>query len=281
MTDDFRAQPPGPCQLCGSRDLTRFAVPDAAQLWHCTKCDLYQYGELPATSHYNVDYQRFYDAERGRKLRTAMVRLNRIAAVVEAVRPRLLDVGCSVGVTIEAAQRRGWDAVGVDVSQDVVDLCCQRGLPAVLSDGVRLPFPDRSFDVVTAWHVIEHVGDVRQTLAEWFRVLRPGGVLAIETPDGSSPKVKLLGRRYRRFWKPEHTYTFSPRSLEAFFRHAGFDIVRQPWTGKLSNFSPSQATYAVAYQLQLAVKYRLGLRKAFQIFARRPEDDQQQLPRAA
>ncbi len=102
---------------------------------------------------------------------------------------------------IEAAINRGWDAAGIDVSASAVEFCRKRNLPCRLVDGNVLPFPDGSFDMLTAWHVIEHVADVEKTLADWFRVLRPNGVLALETPDASSPIVRLRGSSYRKFWR--------------------------------------------------------------------------------
>ena len=267
---DAASQPDGRCQLCDNPELTSFNIPGIAVMWHCPHCGLYQYGPLLQESvSYNRNYQAFYDFSRPRKLRTAAVRLNRVASTLPTGAVRALDIGCSLGVTVESAKSRGWDAVGVDVSQDAVALCRQQGLNCVTSDGLELPFEDESFDAVTSWHVIEHVADIRATLAEWRRVLRVGGVLAIETPDASSLRVRLQGAGYRRFWKPHHSYTFTPRTLGKFFRQAGFELVRKPVLGRLSDLPLGLRAYTVAYQSQMGLKSLLGVRKAFQIFARR------------
>ncbi len=197
------------------------------------------------------------------------MRLNRAAAVLEAKTPQLLDVGCSVGVTLEAADRRGWNAVGVDVSGAAVRYCNERGLKAIKVENERLPFDDESFDVLTAWHVIEHVADVRRTLAEWRRVLRVGGLMVLETPDASCFKVRMKGASYRKFWAPEHTYTFEPNTLGPFVEQAGFEQISRPWVGRLSDLSPRMAAYAVAYQAYHGLRCAIGVEKAFQIFARR------------
>jgi ubiquinone/menaquinone biosynthesis C-methylase UbiE len=145
----------------------------------------------------------------------------------------------------------------------------KRNLPSRLVDGNALPFPDSSFDVLTAWHVIEHVADVERTLADWFRVLRPNGVLALETPDASSPIVRLRGSSYRKFWAPEHTYTFTPSTLAEFMQRAGFELLRRPAFGRLASLSAGMTAYTVAYQSYHGLRKAAGINKAFQLFARR------------
>jgi ubiquinone/menaquinone biosynthesis C-methylase UbiE len=257
------------CQLCGHSPLVKFVVPQSTTLWRCTHCGLYQNGRLVDNSAYAAEYHRGYEHHREKKLRTASVRLNRIAPLIGAKKPRLIDVGSSVGCVIEAALVRGWDAIGIDVSESAVEYCSTRNLPCRLVHGTALPFPDASFDVLTAWHVIEHVEDVQVTLAEWCRVLRPEGVLALETPDASSPIVRLRGSSYRKFWAPEHTYTFTPSTLAEFMRRAGFEILPRPVFGRLSGHSPGMVAYTVAYQGYHGARKMAGISKAFQIFARR------------
>lgn len=269
------------CQLCGAFPLEQFVVPRSTTLWRCAKCGLYQNGRVAEASAYADEYHVGYERHREKKLRTAMVRLNRIAPLVSAESPRLLDVGSSVGCVIEAAMERGWDAMGTDVSASAVEFCRERKLPCRLFEGNALPFADNSFDVLTSWHVIEHVANVEATLADWFRVLRPGGVMALETPDASSPMVRLRGSKYRKFWAPEHTYTFTPATLATFIQRAGFTVLARPKFGRLADMTPRMAAYTVAYQTYHALRKLAGVEKAFQIFARRPEGAAERLRVAA
>jgi SAM-dependent methyltransferase len=233
---------------------------------------------------YAAQYHQGYERHRAQKLRTAMVRLNRAAAWLTVERPRLLDIGCSVGCTVEAADARGWKGVGVDVSEDAVSYCRSRGLDCQVVGPVELPFADQSFDVVVNWHVIEHVADVKQTLEEWRRVLKPGGVLFLETPDATCGKVRRLKEKYRKFWAPEHTYTFTPDNLGRFLSLAGFQLLPTPWLGPLRRVGLRQASYICGYQTYQALRQVLGVSKAFQICARREparHDAATRLPNAA
>jgi 2-polyprenyl-3-methyl-5-hydroxy-6-metoxy-1,4-benzoquinol methylase len=259
---------PGPCQLCGSKKIVEFQVPQAAQLWHCPNCELYQYGRMAEKQAYAEHYHEGYEKHREKKIRTAHVRLNRISHFLPA-RPRLLDIGCSVGATVQAAKERGWIAKGVDVSQDAVDYCKSLGLDCKVISPNLLPFESSTFDAIVSWHVIEHVADVRDTLREWRRVLKPGGIMFLETPDATCGKVRRLKEKYRKFWAPEHTYTFSPDSLAGFLHKSGFQLVPAPTIGSLRQISVTRAAYACAYQSYQGFRSMLGVNKAFQICARR------------
>jgi len=248
--------------------LEEFVVCGQSVMWRCPRCGLYQNGTLVDASEYEGSYHSIYERRAKQKRYTAAVRLNKVAAVLDNTVPRLIDVGCGLGCTVEAAALRGWEAVGVDVSHDAVRFCRNRGLDCLTTDGTTLPFDGGSFDVLTAWHVIEHVADVTETLAQWRRVLRPGGILALETPDASSPKVRARGAGYRRFWKPEHTYTFTPDNLSQFVERAGFELVPQPIWGRLRDLSPGMAGFAMGRQAWQGLRRALGIHKEFQIFAR-------------
>lgn len=270
-TDRQILAPPRACDCCGLEPLEEFAIPGVLRMWHCPECDLYQQGQLPETDHYSICYHKSYASHRHRKLQTAAARLARIAGRLETETPRLLDIGCSLGFTVEMAARLGWKAHGVDISADVVADCRRRGLNCQIASAVDLPFDDQMFDVVTAWHVIEHLDNAAATLAEWSRVLTPGGLLVLETPDASCLKVQLLGARYRRFWTPEHVYVFSPNNLTPLVEEAGLEIVTPPLFGRLDLLPPAMAMYSIGYRLHKGLTSCLGIDKSFQLFCRRRE----------
>jgi SAM-dependent methyltransferase len=91
---------------------------------------------------------------------------------------RLLDLGCGEGRHTREALRRGARVVALD--RDAIT--GTDGAAGVRADGLRLPFPDGSFDRVIAAEVLEHVPDDRGAMAELVRVLRPGGLAAVTVP---------------------------------------------------------------------------------------------------
>lgn len=262
------------CENCGSAPLTAFCVPRQTVLWRCPACGLYQKGMPTGEPCYEDHYHDKYQSARKRKLRTATARLNHLAPLLISRAPRVLDIGCSVGATVEAATLRGWQAFGVDVSQDAVAWCLEQGLNCRHFDGVALPFPSTFFDLVTGWHVLEHVRDARGTLSEWSRVLRPGGILAVETPNANCWKARWLGPRYRKFWPAEHYYAFTPGSLNSLIESSGMHAVSAPWMGGFRRMSMSQndLLYGALRRVCLGVSRATGFSKSVQVIARKPAD---------
>ena len=94
---------------------------------------------------------------------------------------RVLDVGCGQGVALEIFRDAGLDPLGITLGPDV-EACQAKGLNALEMDFAFLDFPDASFDLLWCRHAIEHSVFPFFTLAEMYRVLRPGGVLYLEVP---------------------------------------------------------------------------------------------------
>jgi SAM-dependent methyltransferase len=92
--------------------------------------------------------------------------------------------------------------------------------PATLHEAA---YPDASFDVVAMFHVLEHVASPKELCRESLRVLRPGGVLCIETPNVDSRWFRVLGRRWRQFI-PDHYWFFSPATLGALLAGLGYRV---------------------------------------------------------
>lgn len=139
---------------------------------------------------------------------------------------RLLDVGAGSGLAVMRLRALGWNAEGIDVDPAAVRSAQSAGVPVRLGELASHAFTDSTFDAVTMSHVIEHVHDPRALVAETLRVLRPGGHVAIVTPNADS----WLHRRYGEYWlgldPPRHLQLFTRDSLDRLMRDVGFDQVR-------------------------------------------------------
>lgn len=160
---------------------------------------------------------------------------------------RLLDVGCAYGFIMEVARERGWQVAGIEPAEAVAASAASRLGAPVATDLVSAGLPAASFDAVLVWDVIEHLPDPRRALDEVARVLRPGGVLSVVTPDIGSLAARLLGRRWEEMRKmPEHIYFFDRASLSTLLRAAGFEPVEWGTVGKRMSLQETLSRLAPA-----------------------------------
>lgn len=116
---------------------------------------------------------------------------------------QILDLGCGTGTMLGYLERYG-EVTGVDADRQAVEFCRRRGLENVrLLESERLPFPDQSFDLVTAFDVLEHIPDDQEALEQIRRVLRVGGVLLAAVPAhpwlwGAQDEISHHQRRYTK-----------------------------------------------------------------------------------
>ena len=151
-----------------------------------------------------VEYRRMFEAEE-RQWWYAGQRAVALALFEPWARERrllLLDAGCGTGFNLVALARFG-PTLGIDLSQDAIAFCRERGVRSVRGSVLRLPFRAEAFEAVTSFDVIYHdwVGDDRAAVAEMARVLRPGGarlvrVPALELLRGAHDAEVLTRRRY-------------------------------------------------------------------------------------
>jgi 2-polyprenyl-3-methyl-5-hydroxy-6-metoxy-1,4-benzoquinol methylase len=156
---------------------------------------------------------------------------------------RLLDVGCGNGSLIYHMRRLGWKVAGVEINPDTVAIARKNGLNVKLAQLHQRPFPDGFFDVVYMGDVIEHLTQPRQALSTSRRVLRPGGLIVIKTPNarcGFARYSLLFAQLTRLAWPfseaPYHLFDFSPATLTRMVTNTGFRPLRVCCSGRMPFF---------------------------------------------
>lgn len=141
--------------------------------------------------------------------------LDRIEVI--ARRGRILDIGCAWGFFLDGCKQRGWDVQGVELSHVEARYARQRfGIDVFAGALGDARFPDRHFDVVTLWHVFEHIHDPLATLVEIRRILKPDGVVVIAVPTPISAPDYVFDS------VPLHLFYFDESTLARALRQAGF-----------------------------------------------------------
>lgn len=160
---------------------------------------------------------------------------------------RLLDFGCGVGRFVVKMKAAGWQAEGMDLSEDAVRIGRQAGLtmhlgtlPAV--GGTELE--ENSYDALTMWQALEHVPSPTATLKAAWKLIRPGGWLLVALPRFDSLPRTWFGPAWYPLDLPRHLTHFTLATLERHVRSAGFEIQRTWPVRRPANIRQSYAYLA-------------------------------------
>jgi 2-polyprenyl-3-methyl-5-hydroxy-6-metoxy-1,4-benzoquinol methylase len=212
-------------------------------------------------------------------------------------RGRLLDVGCGVGYLLRAAQAEGWEVTGLDLDRAAADIAKQAGLDVHWTTADAMPFPEATFDVVTFLNVVEHLPWPYSTLTAIYRVLKPGGMLVLETPTDDFPLkhvarllFQLSGGKIttpvRLLYSSQHTgghvYRYSRSTITLLLEKFGFRVEEilpgenPPFRLYLSkrNFRkplPVRVLNTSVFSVLFVAVKLLGLHSRMVVYARKPE----------
>lgn len=138
---------------------------------------------------------------------------------------KLLDIGCGVGDFLHIAEHNGWQCTGVEPSEEAREIARQRIKGDLLYSEDLEQLPDQSFDLITMWHVLEHVDDLKWQVAQLQRLIKPEGRIVIAVPNYRS----YDGRFYNAFWAaydvPRHLNHFNKTVVTKIFKTSGLSLV--------------------------------------------------------
>ena len=219
-----------PCNLCGRQGGKLIHREGRYTIWKCPSCDFIYLNPRPDSTSLRSAYQSYLpEDELGiERWRTMMVPVFSWAAdFIEKTIPkgRVLDVGTGYGHFLWEMKRRGWDALGLEISGTGVEFARrQLGVNILAGTLEESRLSDSHFDAVTAFYVIEHLDDPMAFLRECHRVLKPGGLILIRYPHTTPIKgfLAMLGIPNSLYDTPYHLSDFSPKTMERFLGKAGF-----------------------------------------------------------
>lgn len=253
------------CDLCNSTRLS--TVSADANVVECLECGYRFVSPRPtqaeiASSYSDPDfYAGWIESDAGRA-RMWSKRLDLVERAGRGV--RVLDIGAGIGTFLKMGRDRfGWIVVGTEVSTSAVRIARERyGLNLLLGDVKDLSLPPGSFDLVTLWHVLEHVPSPSMTLKRCRDLLRPGGLLGIAVPNDSEARRWLKGAKARvgRQDSPPDYRALSPNSevhlsyfsipvLVKALRTRGFRVERVTLDDQYANPTPRTRAIVETYRL--------------------------------
>jgi len=139
---------------------------------------------------------------------------------------KAFDIGCGRGEWLQIIMESGFEAVGIDLDERMLETCVENGLPGRKGDATEAlkSMEDESHTVITAFHVVEHMQfeDLQVVVEEAFRVLMPGGLLIMETPNPENIAVATKGF----YSDPTHKRPIPPELLSFLVEYHGFKRVK-------------------------------------------------------
>lgn len=139
---------------------------------------------------------------------------------------KLLDVGCGGGRFLNRMKKRGWQVEGIDFDERAARKVTSRyDIKIHIGDLTQCALPANSFDVITMSQTIEHLYDPNMALHESLRILKPGGLLVMTTPNVNSIGASEFAAFWRGWEAPRHLHLFSVEALQRLTQNAGFEAI--------------------------------------------------------
>ena len=220
-----------------------FLTQEEFELYQCDHCGLVFTVPRPAPEQIGNYYksEEYYSHQQNSKgfipriyegVKSINLRGKVAMATSDMVKGRLLDIGCGVGDFLLQVKKLGWEVMGIEPSDQAANIAQSRLGFAPLKPTDYEKLPDQSFDVITMWHVLEHVDDLKSQTKELNRLLRPGGRLVIALPNYQSFDCQYYNDKWAAWDVPRHLNHFSQSCLQDILNTVDFkylDTQRLIW----------------------------------------------------
>ncbi len=272
------------CDLCGGRQSRHLVSKNDGAYFECVTCGFIFSGQPDEVSaSVNAEYFSGEVAKYVDKCYAA-AKQRRYARKLRVFRPyrrlnRLLEVGCNVGGLLHCARTLGWDAVGVEPVAPCARYAAeQRGLEVIPTTLEAAELAAESFDAVFSNAVFEHLTSPTRVMGEIARVLRPGGVVFIDTVNWASYTRENLGAEWHLVDPLCHLCLYTPRTLNRLCEDHGFEVVRMSSHGVRFRSRSQPAARGFAHlgeelrKMPLSALARFNLKgDSIEVLARKPD----------
>lgn len=168
---------------------------------------------------------------------------------------QLLDFGCGTGDFLETAKQNGWQITGIEPNEKARTIANQKTNNAVFDADYFLKLNLGSFDVITLWHVLEHLPDLDTHIIQFKKLLKPNGTLIVAVPNFKSYDAN----HYKEFWAaydvPRHLWHFSKTAISKLVSKQNLEVVQM-----------HPMLFDAYYVSLLSEKYKTGKMNPFKAF---------------
>jgi ubiquinone/menaquinone biosynthesis C-methylase UbiE len=138
---------------------------------------------------------------------------------------KLLDIGCGTGDFLAYCKTKNWNVLGLEPDEDARKIALNSHQITVHSLDYLTSILDESFDVITMWHVLEHVYNINEDIEQYKRILKSGGTLIVAVPNCSSHDADHYNEHWAALDLPIHLYHFQPKNIVQLFSNHQMKLV--------------------------------------------------------
>lgn len=263
------------CPMCSG---TRFALFSEPDIQRCPDCGLFFNSPRPTqtdiAASYNSDaVYKEWDTTAEYHKRQFKIRLGHILPFVDS--GRLLDVGAGNGLFMEVAADAGFKCEGTELSDTGTGRTRKRGFEISQGQLTDIDFGSKRFDVVSMWHVLEHVPNPGEVTKKVFDILEPGGVFALAVPNETRPLFRHQWNKKTKLWMNAwgheiHLSHFLPKTLRKSLEKTGFEVLDFGMDDIYNNTSLRSAAVVTIHQISAhTIRWHFGV--AMYFIARKPK----------
>jgi 2-polyprenyl-3-methyl-5-hydroxy-6-metoxy-1,4-benzoquinol methylase len=139
---------------------------------------------------------------------------------------RILDVGCGTGAFLETCRKGGWVVMGMEPDADARAISTQK-LNVAIKPGLEDLSENGPFDIISLWHVLEHIPDLNRAIPQLYEILAKEGTLLIAVPNSDSYDSTYFKEYWAAYDVPRHLHHFTPSTIRSLFSKHGFQLVAQ------------------------------------------------------
>jgi 2-polyprenyl-3-methyl-5-hydroxy-6-metoxy-1,4-benzoquinol methylase len=157
-------------------------------------------------------------------IRKRAIKQKELLASQKSTGKNLLDIGCGTGDFLGFCKSKNWNVLGLEPDADARKLALENNNIETEDLSYLSSIEDNSKDVITMWHVLEHVYNLNDDITEYKRILKPGGHLIVAVPNCGSHDAEHYKENWAALDLPIHLYHFQPKNIKELFHKHGMEL---------------------------------------------------------
>lgn len=239
------------CLICKNYNLKKlFNYKKHFYIYKCQNCSCFFLQPQPVfedlRSIYSKKYFQAWELKSAAEMKKATFKLRLNSIKKHKPTGKILDIGCATGFFLEQAQQEGYDVYGVEISDYAAKKAKQKfGDNRIFNSNFdKADIPIDNFDIITMSDLLEHVKNPNKLFNKCYKILKPGGIIMIMTPDTDSLSARIMRKKWSQY-KLEHLFYFNLKSIKFLAKKYNLKILSKQPAKKIMTYNYFQTQFNV------------------------------------